>query len=110
MTATRGRGRPTTGERVELRLTPDVRADVGAWADAENVTVAEAYRRLISAGLDARRPELANAIEELRQWAADEIETPAEYVGGLEHAFRLGRGRALVEYLVVLVDTEEGRR
>ena len=53
MTATRGPGRPRVGERIGVRLEPDVRARLEAKAEAEGVTMAEAARRLLRAGLDA---------------------------------------------------------
>jgi len=51
----KSRGRPATGSEPMwgVRFTPEARARVDAWAEAQKVSRAEAIRRLVDKGLAA---------------------------------------------------------
>lgn len=51
----RGRGRPEVGERVEVRLTPDMLWEVEIYAAGHDIPRARAIRQLVGLGLDAER-------------------------------------------------------
>lgn len=51
-----GRGRPTTGTKVQVRIPPDLLARIDAEAEREGVTRAEAVRGLLALGIAETAP------------------------------------------------------